>query len=406
MKSKNEPLTRDVDYKVSYENNCETGTAYAVITGMGDYAGVKKVKFKINGISINKAQIEGIRNKVYSGKEQGQSITVRLDGITLSEGRDYLIDYTSDRKKVGTVRMTVKGIGKYTGSIKKSFKITAYDLNMDEQNMISELPQNLTVKYSAGGAKPGVELKFGDVKLIEGTDYKISCKNNKNIADLSSDKAPTAVIKGIGNYKGSISVKFSIKKKNIADTEDALTLIAADVTYVNKAGKYISKPILRDSYGNTLKAGSDYEVTYMLSDGITKLTEKDIVPVNTDVCMSVIGKGKYEGTLNTTYTIKNSSLQKAKITITPKSYTGKKVYLAKEDIAVMLGNDNRLVYGVDYEIAQGSYVNNTKKGTASVVIKGKGNYAGMKTVKFKITARRMETFDSVVRKLSGIKRLL
>ncbi|MDE6319776.1 MAG: hypothetical protein K2M22_08760, partial [Lachnospiraceae bacterium] len=100
------------------------------------------------------------------------------------------------------------------------------------------------------------------------------------------------------------------------------------------------------------------------------------------------------------------SLQKAKITITPKSYTGKKVYLAKEDIAVMLGNDNRLVYGVDYEIAQGSYVNNTKKGTASVVIKGKGNYAGMKTVKFKITARRMETFDSVVRKLSGIKRLL
>lgn len=40
-------LVKDVDYKVSYENNVEVGTAYAIVTGIGDYYGKKEVSFVI-----------------------------------------------------------------------------------------------------------------------------------------------------------------------------------------------------------------------------------------------------------------------------------------------------------------------------------------------------------------------
>ena len=46
-----------------------------------------------------------------------------------------------------------------------------------------------------------------------------------------------------------------------------------------------------------------------------------------------------------------------------------------------------LVYGVDYEIS--GYENNVKKGSAVVIFKGKGDYAGEKAVKFKIKSSRI-----------------
>ena len=38
------------------------------------------------------------------------------------------------------------------------------------------------------------------------------------------------------------------------------------------------------------------------------------------------------------------------------------------------------------------YSNNTKKGTANVTARGKGQYGGSKTVKFKITSRIFKWF--------------
>ena len=41
-------LTQDVDYTVTYEDNVEQGIASVVITGIGQYSGVKRVSFEIN----------------------------------------------------------------------------------------------------------------------------------------------------------------------------------------------------------------------------------------------------------------------------------------------------------------------------------------------------------------------
>ncbi len=59
------------------------------------------------------------------------------------------------------------------------------------------------------------------------------------------------------------------------------------------------------------------------------------------------------------------------------TYTGKAI---KPAVTVKDG-DKKLVKGTDYTV---SYKNNTKIGTASVTIKGKGSYTGEKTLTFKI----------------------
>ena len=420
-KTKNDPLKEGVDYTVTYENNREIGTATAVITGTGNYAGTKRITFKIMGTAINKAVVEGIENKIYNGMEQQQDITVRVEGKVLTPDKDYTVSY-SKNLNVGTASMTIQGTGAYSGTTKKTFKIMAYDLGVDEGGFITEwkdgqqigMPADsadkavksgegtgtsLTVEYTQGGSQPEVTLKFRETELIKGKDYTISYKNNKNLADQSVDKAPTMTIKGKGNFKGTRSEKFSIVKKNLANPESPVLMSVPDVAYANGAGKYISKPVLTDTNGKTLKAGTDYEVSYTSSDGFTKLDKKSTVQAGAFVCVTVRGKGKYEGSLMTTYRITQANFTKASVRIAPQIYTGSNIYLTggtNGDILVKAGK-MELTYGVDYEIMEDSYVNNIKKGTASVKIRGINNYGGTRTVKFKIQAKKIESFSSIVR---------
>ena len=62
-----------------------------------------------------------------------------------------------------------------------------------------------------------------------------------------------------------------------------------------------------------------------------------------------------------------------------------------------------LTYGEDYEILEDSYVNNIRKGTASVKIRGIHNYGGTKTVNFKIQAKKMESFSSIIKSILSMR---
>lgn len=405
MKSKNEPLAEGTDYEViGYENNQEIGKATAVIQGIGSYAGTKKVTYKIVGTSINKATVEGIANRVYNGSEQKPEITVKVNGVTLVPGQNYTVTYDRTRD-VGTASIVIQGVGAYSGTVKKKFKITPYDLGKDEQGLISNMMAAATVKYVKGGCKPQPVLRFGETELINGTDYTVSYQYNQNIADASAAKAPTMKIKGKGNFKGTRTEKFAITKKNLADVAAPVTVSAADVAYVKGAGKYVSKPVLTDIDGKVLKAGTDYDVTYTLADGITKLNKKSTVPVGSYVCVTVKGKGKYEGSLMTTYRITQANFTKVSVKIAPQTYTGSEIYLNGEisGVITVKAGKTELTYGKDYEILEDSYVNNIRKGTASVKIRGINNYGGTKTVKFKIQAKKMESFSSIIKSILAME---
>lgn len=59
---------------------------------------------------------------VYSGKAKTPNVTVKLDGKTLSKGKDYTVKYT-DNTNCGKATVQVDGIGEYIGTVRKYFTI-------------------------------------------------------------------------------------------------------------------------------------------------------------------------------------------------------------------------------------------------------------------------------------------
>ena len=383
VKLQGKTLSEGTDYTVAYRNNRQVGTATAVITGTGDYAGTKSVTFKIVGTAaISKAKVSGIpASYTYSGKAYKPEVTLMLNEQMLVKGIDYEVDYTNN-VKAGKATVTIKGIGAYTGSIKKTFKINPYNLDEDEDEKIEDEQPILTVKYVKGGCQPDAALSFDGVKLVKGKDYTVTYRNNKKLGSA------VMIVKGIGNFKGSREKSFTIRKKALNDEQSPVKLTLPDVAYVDKPGKYMSKPVLTDSDGKTLAARTDYDknITYSLGNG-TVLDNTSKPSVGTEIMVTVTGKGKYEGILTGSYKITKMSFNNAKITVRAKPYTGKPIELTEEDITIKIGNTSDFVLGRDYEIVADSYQNNINKGTASVTVKGKGEYGGTKTVKFKITSK-------------------
>ena len=388
---KNRTLTEGQDYHISYQNNMQIGTATAILTGLNDFAGTKKVTFKIVGTPIKSADVSTIEREVYDGTQKCPEPQICVNGITLQKDKDYKISYQNN-KDAGKAKVIISGINSYSGTLKKTFQITPYDIQQDSKKQITGFSQDIVVKYTKGGSKPSIELSYNGTKMTAGKDYSITYKNNKAVTTSTTTKQPIIIITGKGNFKGSLSRSFTITQRDFNDTEVPVKLTVADKAFVDKGGKYISKPILMDIDGKKLTAGVDYEkeVIYTLVDG-TPLTYESIVKAGSEIILKVKGKGAYTGELTKTYRITKSDFGRAKITISAQTYTGSAITLNEDDIAVKIG-ETQLVYGTDYEILPDSYTNNVKKGTATVTIVGKGNYGGSKQVKFKITAKKFSWF--------------
>ncbi|MCM1112451.1 MAG: hypothetical protein NC399_04290 [Muribaculum sp.] len=428
VKMKKETLTKGVDYELAYENNRKIGTATVIITGKGSYCGVKRVNFKIVGSSLAKAQITGIEPRNYNGSAQTQNITVSLQGVALTEGVDYEVAY-SNHINAGTAKLTVKGIGKYTGTIQKSFKIKAFDMKNNLRMFKFEIDgqvvpgdrlgsTELGDRYAKGGSRPPVSVyvEDGNRKLTEGKDFTISYSNNKAVTTAETKKLPTIVIKGKGNYAGVITKTFTIRAKALNDMQEPVLMTAADKGVSEKAGGYLSKPVLTDVDGKVLKEGKDYsidEYRVRYPDGETGvLGRQDVVStVGAEITVSVSGKGVYAGTqgspsvLSTVYRITEKSLSGLKTASITKTYSGEMITLEAADFCKENGDSKvtikeggivrELYYGEekDFVIVEGSYKNNVKKGTASVTIKGCGKYGGTAVIKFKVMQKKRSLLD-------------
>lgn len=116
-----------------------------------------------------------------------------------------------------------------------------------------------------------------------------------------------------------------------------------------------------------LVAGTDYSVSY-----------KNNVNAGT-ATVTVDGKGDYFGTQSKTFKINPCSISSASVSgLAAKTYNGK----AQTQNPIVKANGATLVSGKDYTL---SYRNNINAGTnANMIVNGKGNYTGSKTVKFTI----------------------
>lgn len=58
----------------------------------------------------------------YDGHSKKPSVTVKYSGRKLKKNRDYTVSYKNNKKR-GTAKVIVRGKGKYTGTVTKTFKI-------------------------------------------------------------------------------------------------------------------------------------------------------------------------------------------------------------------------------------------------------------------------------------------
>ncbi len=372
-------LKAGTDYNVSFEsgNFKDKGTYTVSISGRGNFKGEASGKVVIldKSMIISNAKVLLNQKKYdYTGKEIKPSVTVNLKGAALTPDKDYTISY-ADNIQPGKAAIVIKGTGNYAGTKKVPFTIKKQPVNLTE-NMIS-LPAS--VAYVKGGCMPEPTITADGKTLTKGADYTVSYKNNKKTGTAS------LVVKGKGSYKGTVTRRFTITPKEISK----ISMRVPDVVYTAKAkaGKYISRPILTDTDGNVLGSADYMNVVYEC--GNQRLDRQSRPAAGSVIKVTVTGKGNYTGTASAEYTLKDAkAFAKAKVSVSPKSYTGGKVTLQPADLRVSMNGGN-LVYGKDYEIVASSYKNNKKKGTAQVTLRGKGDYAGEKTVKFKITARKI-----------------
>ena len=193
-------LIEGQDYKLTYKNNKNVGTATIIVEGIGNYKGKKEITFKIKEVSINDVKISGITSKGYTGKAVKLSLQLKLDNNVLKNNQDYKVEYKNN-VKIGTATVTIKGIKNITGTISKNFNIVKTNISTLQFNKLKDLV------YTGNELRPKIVVKQGGQQLKENVDYKVTYKNNKNVGKA------TVVVEGIGNYKGTKNLTFNIEKE-------------------------------------------------------------------------------------------------------------------------------------------------------------------------------------------------
>ena len=116
-----------VSYTLS-RNSGETVGTYTITASGKATQGNYTVTYETGTLTINPTegmQVGTLTDVVYNGLEQKQSPTVTNNKeTTLVENTDYTVSYSQDATNVGTVIVTVTGIGNYTGTVQRTYQIT------------------------------------------------------------------------------------------------------------------------------------------------------------------------------------------------------------------------------------------------------------------------------------------
>ena len=247
---------------------------------------IAEATFTVEPREIEAKDVAFDKELTYTGNELTQTVTVTVNGKTLTVGTDYTVSGLTGTEP-GSYPVTVAGTGNYTGTVTKSFEIAKADISSAE------------ITYDAGPYgytgkewKPEVAVSFNDAALTADTDYTVSYENNINAGTAK------IIITGIGDhFTGSTEKTFTI---NSAEISGCTFAPIADVTYNTNAH---TPEVTVAISGRTLEADKDYTVSYASNVNAGTAT------------VTVTGKGNFTGSANTTFTIAKADLNLSVYTI-------------------------------------------------------------------------------------------
>ena len=242
--------------------------------------------FTVEPREIEAKDVAFDKELTYTGNELTQTVTVTVNGKTLTVGTDYTVSGLTGTEP-GSYPVTVAGTGNYTGEVTKSFTISKAQIS------------SAAITYDAGPYgytgkewKPEVAVSFNDAALTADTDYTVSYENNINAGTAK------IIITGIGDhFTGSTEKTFTI---NSAEISGCTFAPIADVTYNTNAH---TPEVTVAISGRTLEADKDYTVSYASNVNAGTAT------------VTVTGKGNFTGSANTTFTIAKADLNLSVYTI-------------------------------------------------------------------------------------------
>ena len=256
------------------------------------------------------AKVNSPKDSVYDGKEHKWSPTVTDKTKTLVAGKDYTVEYsTSDFTNVGTIEVTITGIGNYSGTVKRSYKITPKEYTVTTDSATKTYSGTA---LTAGGKVEGIV--SGETVEFTTTGSQTEVGTSKNTYELVWKSAKAT------NYtlaKESIG-KLTVKAKSIVpDDKDTPESDKTGITVSEPSdSKYDGKEhkevltVTDTKTGKELVAGTDYSVTYssnLVNAGTVKVT--------------VAGLGNYSGSFTKTYKITKRSVTLTSATVS-KVYDG------------------------------------------------------------------------------------
>ena len=242
--------------------------------------------FTVEPREIEAKDVAFDKELTYTGNELTQTVTVTVNGKTLTVGTDYTVSDLTGTEP-GSYPVTVTGTGNYTGTVTKSFEIAKADIS---GATISDIDS--PVGYTGTAYEPEVTVTFNGTELALDTDYTVAYTNNVNAGEA------TVTITGTGtHFKGSVEKHFTI---TAADLSGCTFAPIADVTYNTKAH---TPEVTVAISGRTLEADKDYTVSYASNGDAGTAT------------VTVTGKGNFTGSANTTFTIAKADLNLSVYTI-------------------------------------------------------------------------------------------
>ncbi|MCM1088202.1 MAG: type I pullulanase [Muribaculaceae bacterium] len=439
-------LKEGEDFTVKYRNNVGVGTATMILTGlenkaddMAHYcAGTKEVTFKITGvklaasgrkrnIAVKDGTVAELQEEIYTGlpitKENLKlecvgSNGTHQDGGKLTLGKDYTVSYKNNIKKgTATVTITPTVRSGYTGKLTAKFKITQAELPAAVTSMTGAAKSSAagawtatdTVPFSPSGTKlTGLTPVNKDgIALKEKTDYTVVYDKK---TDYKKAGNVSVILRGKGNYKGDLTVNFTIRNVSADD----LTITAKAVQYQpNKADGYEYKPAITVKNGATKLKGSGNKPQYTISynnnkqSDVTRYVEGKSGAAAPTVTIKLSAEdGKYEAAerivpLNIWKTKLTASNVKVVFKDTVHYYEGG-LQIRPEYTEILYDpatTKAKFVKGTesdwikltadDYDVTWGAN-NKTGKTAGSIKITGKGIYGGTATVKFAIEKKQLD----------------
>ncbi len=274
------------------------------------------------------------------------------------------------------------------------------------------LPQTYTGKkitpaitvYAADGRtllRKGKDYSVTYINNIDADTKKFNGADNIPAGGFGADISDTthgfhsglayAIITGKGNYTGTVCMNFHINPVDISDAADTASGITLKYTesFEEKSGKYAAIVTQFKTRTATLKYKTDYTLTVNNAAGNTAVTlnDKGQLPLNSGTYrLSITGQGNYTGSIEKELYVASKSqlIKNAKITCTGAISDVGKAQLSEgvepQNLQVSI-NGTPLSKDTHYTVECSG---NHAIGTATVRVKGIGDYFGSKTVTFKI----------------------